>query len=162
MDFLLILIGSILIISGILGCFLPVIPGPPLAFGSLVILQFTKLHPFSIYFIFSWAFVVVAVTILDYLIPIWGTKFFGGTKNGSLGSTIGLILGLFAGPIGIIAGPFLGALFGELIGGSDSKTAFKSAIGSFAGFITGTLAKIAVVLVIAFHFFKSSSELFLN
>lgn len=159
MDLVLIVIGVALIIFGLLGCFLPVIPGPPLAFISLVLMQFTQIHPFSSNFIVLWAILVILVTALDYFIPIWGTKFFGGTKYGSWGSTIGLIVGMFAGPFGIIAGPFIGALVGELIGGSNSKTAFKSAIGSFAGFITGTFAKIIVVLIIAFYFFRSSYDL---
>lgn len=157
MDTFLIVIAVILLIVGIAGCILPFLPGPPLAYGSLLLLQFTTKKPFTEEFLIIWAIVTLAVVLADYYIPIWGTKKFGGTKSGVWGSTIGLVLGLFFfPPFGIIIGPFLGALVGELINNQDSKKAFRSAFGSFIGFIAGTVMKLGVSLVMGFYFIRAA------
>jgi uncharacterized protein len=148
-------LGGILMVVGLLGCFLPIIPGPPLSYFGLMVLQFKEQSPFSTNFLIVWAIVVVAVTALDYVVPAYGTKKFGGTKYGIWGCTIGLILGFWLGPIGIILGPFLGALIGELIGGKDSNQAFKAAFGSFVGFLVGTLLKLIVCGVMCWYFVKA-------
>jgi len=101
------------------------------------------------------------VQILDYIVPAWGTKKFGGSKYGTWGSIIGLIAGLFflpaLGPFGIITilgGPFLGALIGEKIAGRDSNTATRAAFGSFIGFLAGTFMKLVCSSVITVYYVK--------
>lgn len=148
-------LGGILMVVGLLGCFLPIIPGPPLSYIGLIVLQFKEQSPFSTKFLIIWAVVVIAVTALDYVVPAYGTKKFGGTKYGIWGCTIGLVLGFWLGPMGIILGPFLGALIGELIGGKDSNQAFKAALGSFVGFLVGTLLKLIVCGVMCWYFVKA-------
>lgn len=156
MDSILIIFGSIFLIVGIIGSIVPVIPGPPLSYLALILLQLSSYHPFTTRFLVLWGLIVIAITILDYVIPVYGTKFFGGTKKGVWGATIGMFLGIFFfPPIGIIIGPFLGALTGELIAGAESHKAFKSAFGSFLGFLTGTLMKLIVSIMIAYHFIAS-------
>ena len=148
--------GSILIISGLLGCFLPILPGPPLSYFALILLQFTSKKPFTTNELAVLAMATIIVTALDYFVPIWGTKKFGGSKYGVWGSTIGLIAGMFLfPPFGIIIGPFIGALIGELVAGKNSQFAFKSAFGSFIGFITGTFLKLITSFVITWYFFKA-------
>ena len=154
MDIALIVIGIILLIGGIVGCIVPFLPGPPLAYGSLILLQFTRFQPFSLTFLIVWAIVVFVVVLLDYYIPIWGTKRFGGTKGGTWGATIGLLLGLFLPPVGILIGPFLGAFVGELINRQNTGAAFRSAIGAFVGFLTGTLMKLIICGILTFYFVK--------
>lgn len=146
-------IGLLLLLAGIAGCFLPVLPGPPLAWLSLLILQLKEEQPFNTDFLLLWAAIVVGVTILDYFIPVWGTKKFGGTKFGVWGSAIGVVIGIFIfPPIGIIIGPFIGALIGELVSGKDAQQALRSAWGSFIGFLAGTLMKLAVSLIMGYYF----------
>lgn len=148
--------GSILIISGLLGCFLPILPGPPLSYFALILLQFTSKKPFTTNELAVLAMATIIVTALDYFVPIWGTKKFGGSKYGVWGSTIGLIAGMFLfPPFGIIIGPFIGALIGELVAGKNSQFALKSAFGSFIGFITGTFLKLITSFVITWYFFKA-------
>jgi len=149
------ILGGILMVVGLVGCFLPIIPGPPLSYMGLIALQFKEQSPFSTKFLIILAVVVVAVTALDYVVPAYGTKKFGGTKYGIWGCTIGLIVGLWMGPIGIILGPFLGALIGELMGGKSSDVAFKAAFGSFVGFLAGTLLKLIVCGVMGWYFVKA-------
>lgn len=155
MDTVLIIIGVILIIVGIAGCILPFLPGPPIVYGSLILLQFTQKQPFSTDFLVIWALVTAAVLLLDYYIPVWGTKKFGGTKGGTWGATIGLLLGIFFfPPWGMIIGPFLGAYVGELANNQDNKKALRSAVGSFIGFLAGTVMKLAISVVMAVYFFR--------
>ena len=154
MDTVLIIIGVILLVCGIIGCIVPFLPGPPLAYCSLILLQFTHFQPFSVTFLIVWAIVVSIVVLLDYYIPIWGTKRFGGTKGGTWGAAIGLLLGIFLSPAGILIGPFLGAFVGEIINRQDTSTAFRSAIGAFAGFLAGTFMKLIICGTLAFYFVK--------
>ena len=155
MDYILICFGIILLITGIFGCILPVIPGPPLNYVGLLLLHFTSKYQFSTKFLIVWAIITAVVYALDYVIPAWGTKRFGGSKAGVLGSITGLVLGLFFfPPLGIIAGPFLGAIAGELLSGKDSGTALKSGFGSFLGFLLGTLLKLIASGMMTWYFFK--------
>lgn len=155
MDLVWAVIGGILMLAGIIGCLLPLIPGPPLSFSGLLLLQLRETAPFTSKFLIIWAVIVIAITVLDYLVPIYGTKRFGGTKYGLWGCTIGLIAGFWFGPIGIIAEPFLGALLGEWLGNRNSDQALKAAIGSFVGFLVGTVIKLIASGVMTYYFIVS-------
>ncbi len=153
MDTLLIIFGILLLLAGLAGCIVPMLPGPPLAYLSLVLLQLTTKAPFDTDFLVLWAVITLAVTVLDYWVPIYGTKKLGGSRMGVRGAAIGLLIGLFFfPPLGLIIGPFAGAFIGELMAGQPSNLALKSAIGSFIGFVAGTLMKVAVCLVIGYYF----------
>lgn len=153
MDYVLIALGILFIISGILGGILPVLPGPPLSYVGLILLHLTERYQFSTNFLIVWGVITVVVYVLDYLIPIWGTKKFGGSKRGVWGSIIGLLVGMFLfPPFGIIVGPFLGAVLGELSSGKQSREAFRSGLGSFLGFMVGTLLKLIVSGMMAWYF----------
>lgn len=156
MDTFLIILGFILILGGLAGCFVPVLPGPPLSFIALILLQITDKKPFTTDLLVVLGVITFVVTLLDYLIPIWGTKKFGGSKQGVWGSTIGLIVGIFLfPPLGIIIGPFLGAFIGELLVGKKSDLALKSALGSFVGFLFGTLIKFITSGILTWYFVKA-------
>jgi len=155
MDYVLIVLGILFMISGILGCVLPILPGPPLSYLGIVFLQLTSKYQFSTRFMIIWGVITAVVYALDYIIPAWGTKKFGGSKRGVWGSIIGLVIGLFFfPPFGIIIGPFLGAIIGELSSGKDSGSALKSGFGSFLGFLTGTLLKLIASGMMTWYFFK--------
>lgn len=155
MDYVLIGLGIVFMISGILGCVLPVIPGPPLSYLGLLLLHFTEKYQFSPRFLIIWAVITGVVYALDYIIPAWGTKKFGGSKRGVWGSIIGLVIGLFFfPPFGIIIGPFVGAVVGELTVGKDSNAALKSGFGSFLGFLLGTLLKLIASGMMTWYFFR--------
>lgn len=153
MDYFLLAIAIILIIFGLLGCILPVIPGPPLSFLGILILHFTRFAEYSTRFLLILAAVAILVTILDYIVPIWGTKKFGGTKAGMWGATIGMVIGMiFLGPLGLILGPLVGAIIGESIKGANNHDAFRAGIGAFIGFLMGVGLKLATSIYITWHF----------
>ena len=138
-------------ILGIAGCLLPILPGPPLSYLGLIAIHLTSKIDFSSKFLISWGIIVILVSILDYVIPIWGTKFFGGSKYGVWGSMVGLLAGLFIPPIGIIIGPFIGAVAGEMLAG-NKQNALKAGFGSFIGFLAGTVVKMLVSLIMLYYF----------
>lgn len=153
MDIALVIIGLILMLIGILGSFLPVLPGPPVSWVGLLLLYMTKAVPDNWWFLGITLFFALLITVMDYVIPAMGTKKFGGSKAGMYGSVIGLVIGIFLPiPGGIIIGAFLGAFVGELTKNSDNKAALKAAFGSFLGFLTGTFMKFLVTVVYAVLF----------
>ena len=154
MDIFLAFIGVVFIIIGIIGSFLPVLPGPPMSWVGLLLLYLTEAVPDDWMFLSITLAIALIVFALDYIIPAIGTKKFGGTRAGMIGTTIGLIVGIIAPiPFGIIIGPFVGALLGELSNKADSNTAIKAAFGSFLGFVTGTFLKFIVAIIFAGYFF---------
>ena len=154
MDILLLILSIILLITGIVGSILPVLPGPPLAFAALIVLHFTKYAHFNTALLVTLGLITMIITVLDYFIPAWSTKKFGGSGYGSRGAIAGMIVGLLFGPIGLIIGPFIGAYLGELLGGQNSQFALKSAIGSFIGFLLGTGLKLIFSLIILYYWVK--------
>ncbi|MDD4217759.1 MAG: DUF456 domain-containing protein [Bacteroidales bacterium] len=171
MDIALIIIGFIFILAGIVGCILPIIPGPPLSFVGLLLLHFTAPVDLTTFTLILTASLAIVATVLDYIVPVWGTKKAGGSKWGTRGSGIGLIIGLFFAPTGIFVGPFIGALLGELLyhhsknkdSIKDSEKfgkSLKAALGSFVGLMFGVVLKLAVSCFIAFLFVKEVIESF--
>jgi uncharacterized protein YqgC (DUF456 family) len=147
MDIILLVAGIIALLVGLAGSVLP-IPGPPLSFGGLLLLHYSRFATFSTTLLITLGLITVVITVMDYYIPIWGTKKFGGTRYGAIGATIGLLAGFFVIPgLGIFLGTFLGALLGELVGGTSFKPALRSAFGSFVGFLTGIVFKVILCLV---------------
>lgn len=148
-----IILGGICILAGIAGCILPGLPGPPISYAGLIILQLTSKKPFTTDLLVIYGGLTVLVTVLEYIIPVYGAKKFHGSKFGIYGSAIGLIIGLFImPPFGIIIGTFIGAFAGELAGGRNIGGALTASIGSLIGFITGTLIKLVLSFAMAYHF----------
>lgn len=148
MDIVLLIIAALFMLLGIIGSFLPVLPGPIMGWIGLLIIHFTDAIPMNTTFLAVTFIIAAAILILDYIIPAIGTKRFGGSKYGIIGTTIGLVVGLVSPiPGGIIIGPFVGALVGELINKNDTKTAIKAAFGSFIGFLTSTFLKFIVAVI---------------
>jgi uncharacterized protein len=162
MDIFLLVIAIILLILGFIGCLLPVLPGPPLSYIALLLIHFTRFANVETSTLLFIALLTLVVQVLDFIVPVWGTKKFGGSKYGAWGSMLGLIAGLFflpaMGPFGIITilgGPFVGALVGERIAGKGKDAAMRAAFGSFIGFLAGTFMKIVCSGIITFYFVRA-------
>ena len=157
MDILLTVIGLFFMLVGILGSFLPVLPGPPLSWLGLLLLYLTSAVETNWTFLTITLLIALLVVVLDYAIPVWGTKKFGGSKKGMIGTTVGLLVAIFfpfLGFIGIIVWPFVGAIVGEMLNKSETDKAIKAAFGSFLGFLTGTFIKFLVAIVYLGFFIK--------
>ncbi|MGB6084041.1 DUF456 domain-containing protein [Moheibacter sp.] len=122
---------------GVAGSILPVLPGAPLAFGSLLLARIFNFSELSWWVIGLFGVLTIIGIILDYTVPIATTKKMGGSKYGIWGLIIGFIIGLLFSPFGFISiliAPFLGALIGELIyDRHNHKRAVKAATGSLVG-----------------------------
>jgi uncharacterized protein len=153
-DYILLILGIVLMILGIIGCLVPVLPGPPFSYLGLILLHLTRFGHFTYPTLIIFGLVAVVVTIMDYIVPVWGTKRFGGSKYGIRGATVGLIIGFFLGPLGLILGTLIGAFVGEMIFKDDISYAFKAGLGSLLSFLTGIGLKLATSLVMTFYFIR--------
>lgn len=160
MSWLFIVLAVVLAIVGVVGAIVPGIAGPPFSFLGLLMVSFVDGIDYSTNFLVVMGIVGAIIFVLDYVVPVWGTKTLGGTKAGTRGSTIGLILGLLITvvfPIGFIAvllGPFIGAYIGEKTNGTDDHLAWRSAFGSFVGFLTGTFLKVVYAAICIYYIIK--------
>ncbi len=153
MDIFLAILAGVLLLLGFIGTFLPVLPGPILAWAGLLAAHFSSYSEIKIWILVAAGILTAFVSIMDNIFPSMLTKKSGGSKAGVLGSTIGLFAGFFLGPVFVILGPFLGAFIGEMIhDSSDAKKAFKAAWGAFKGFLLGTGVKMISVLIFIWIF----------
>ena len=144
MDILLMVFAFLLLVASIVGCVLPVLPGPPLAYAGILLLHLTDKVHFTTQQLIVWLVVVVVLQVVDYITPLLGSKYSGGTSFGNRGCIAGTILGMFFMPWGLIIGPFVGAIAGEMMGGQDLAQAIRAGIGTLLGYLFGTLMKVVV------------------
>lgn len=144
MDILLIVFAFLLLVAGIAGCILPMLPGVPLAYAGMLLLHLTDKIHFTTHQLIIWLIVVIVLQVVDYITPLLGSKYSGGTSFGNRGCMAGTLLGMFFMPWGVIVGPFIGAVAGEMLGGQDLSHAIRAGIGTLLGFLVGTLLKVIV------------------
>jgi uncharacterized protein YqgC (DUF456 family) len=157
MDIFLIVLALFFVILGVIGSFLPILPGPITSWFGFLLLYFSEKIDFSLSLLIITFAIALIIWILDFFIPAIGTKKFGGSKYGVIGTTIGLIIGVISPiPFGILIGPFLGALVGELMNNSKGEKAFKAAFGSFLGFLASSFLKLIVSLIYLGIFIKKA------
>jgi uncharacterized protein YqgC (DUF456 family) len=176
MEIVLLIGAFVLLLAGLVGSIVPALPGPPLGYAGLLLLQWSGHGGFGLTFLLVWAAIIVAVTIMDNILPALLTKKFGGSRMAVIGSVLGLVIGIiFFAPIGLIIGPFLGALVGELLhnqyrikrdeaddesddGDSHSARNIKAltvALGALLAFIAGTGAKLIVCTFMIYYAIKA-------
>lgn len=152
----LIIIGFLLAVAGMVGCILPIIPGPLLSFSALILLSWIKnWQIFSQTFLIVMGILTVLLTLFDYIAPGLGAKKYGASKRGIWGSAIGMIVGIFfIPPWGMIAGAFIGALVGELASGKSGRKALRAGWGILIGNVFGIGLKLAFTAVVLFFYVK--------
>lgn len=159
---LIVLVSIILLILGIIGTFLPVLPGLLLSLAGLLIYKFGTDSPISMVYIWIFVALTILSAILNYVIPARTNRKYGGTRWGSIGSVIGTFAGMFFIPIpfGFLIGMFLGVFIAELLhDANDKKKAWNSTKGAMIGFLYGTgfnfIVGLAMFLVVIIDIFKN-------
>ena len=150
------LVTAGLLVVGLVGCVLPVLPGHVLillaAVGHRLMLgaDGSGLH--------WWSFLVLAVLmagsqVFEWLSGAAGAKWFGGSRWGVLGALLGGLVGMFFLPLGLLLGPLAGAVAGEmLVARKEARPAMVAGVGSVAGTLAGMVVKVAVGLVMIVWF----------
>jgi uncharacterized protein len=150
---LIILTGLVLNGLGIMGCILPVLPGPLLSWLSLLLFFLLPDHAIGWGALGVTFGLMALVTAIDLIVPVMGAKRFGASRQGMIGGAIGIVVGLFLfPPIGIILGPLVGTILGDLIAGGTIVAAVNSGVGSLIGFLVGTSVKLAYCIGIVIYF----------
>ena len=149
-------IGWVLIAIGTIGCFLPVLPGPPIAYAALFLALARGDHSSPGVSAFVVAGLVTAVAlVLDWIVPALGARKFNCSRVGILGCFIGTIIGLFFLPLGVVAGPFIGAFAGEMASGKPFGLSLKGAFGALFGYVLGVLLKVVCCGFLAYQFWMA-------
>lgn len=152
METLLIISAIVCGIIGIIGSVVPILPGPALSFVGLLCAYLSDGSSITTGMLWIWGVITAVVSIMDYVLPGYFSKVFGGSKAGITGATLGVFAGLFMGPIGIILGPFAGAVLGEML--NQHRTldeAVKVGFGSLLSFIVGTGLKLVVAGMMMYY-----------
>jgi uncharacterized protein YqgC (DUF456 family) len=156
MDLFLLIISILFVLAGFAGCFLPILPGPPLALVSLVLIKFTHYGgDIAWFWIVIFTVLVLTSTILEYFIQVLSVKKSGASRVGVIGAALGVVVGFFFMPFGIILCPLLGAFIGEMIAMSSVKKSLKSALATFCGFLLGVGIKFIICIWIFVYFIIS-------
>ncbi len=160
MDAIISILAILAGIVGIAGSILPGLPGTPVGWVGMLVLYIWGTgtnaagDPMSLKTLIIWGVVVAIVSVIDYVVPMYFTKATGGSKHAERGAMAGMIAGIILTPIGMILGSFIGAFLAELYWGKKpAGQAFKAAVGSFLGFITGTGLKTIVAVLILWKIF---------
>lgn len=148
-------------VVGIIGAVVPIIPGTILSYAGLVLAFCTEHSSISEGALWLWGAISLIVIILDYILPGYFSKVFGGSKAGIMGATIGVLIGaVVMGPIGIVMGPFVGAVVGEMI--NERRPLDKALIvgfGSLLSFFVGTGIKLIAAGWMMYYIWKDLFEL---
>lgn len=154
MDVLIVIIAALLLITGIAGSVLPVLPGLPVSWLGLVLLKFTENFSDNI----SWEKIIWAgvltliVSLIDSFLPVMATRKYGGGKLVTIGASLGLVLGFMMGFVGVFIGPFIGAFVGGMLEGQKFNLSFRQALATFAGFFAGIVLKLVCGGILAIIF----------
>lgn len=149
-------IASVMFLMGIIGTFLPVLPGAAMVFAGTIVYGFMVGFQGGLDFTFylGQGIAVLIVFLIDYFAGMWGARKFGGSGVAVLGSLMGLLVGILVfGPFGIIIGPFAGAFASEYFKQKDPEAALKVGLGTFVGFLGGTAVKLIIEFAMIIWFF---------
>jgi len=145
LDILLWVVSLTLILLGLAGTLLPLLPGIPLLFLGMLLGAW--IDDFSR--VGGWSLMILAVLgavawLLDYLASVWGVKKSGASGLAMVGAGLGALVGIFAGLPGLILGPILGALAGEYYASRSHGSAARAGFAAGLGFILAAVIKLAV------------------
>lgn len=155
MEYFFIIAGTLMIVTGLIGCIVPVIPSVTIAYAGLWLVHLSERAEFSPAFLIITGILTAFSFALDFILQAANTKFTGGSKRAFAGTLIGMIAGIiFFPPLGMIAGAFLGALIAELSSGKKLGDSLRVSAGSFAAFVAGIIYNVSLCGVMLYYTVK--------
>jgi len=154
LEVIVIMIGAILILLGMVGSVLPILPGTPLRSIGIFLFALTRdfSPPLTPTLIIIMLAITIAVTVVDYFLPLIGAKKYGASRWGIYGSIAGMIIGAFFSPFGMLLGAFIGAVLVEWMVSRKEKQALRAGWGIFIGSLLGTILKLGASGIMAYYF----------
>ena len=147
MEWVWLILSWLILVVAMVGCLLPIIPGPPIAYGAVLLMDWAGGWTYGLKAHALILLAIVAVTILDFVVPTAGAKRFGASKTGTRMSIVGMLIGLiWFPPFGLLLGAGIGAFAGELLDGKREREALKAAWGVLIGTVAGIVLKMMVVV----------------
>ncbi len=146
-------IAILLMLIGLAGCLLPILPGTPILLAAAVVhrLYFGDTGP-SLLVLGIMTLLTILSLIFDQLASMFGAKRMGATWKGVTGAVVGGLIGLFFSLPGILLGPFIGATVFELFGDREFRDALRAGVGATLGLLLGAVGKVAVSMVMILMF----------
>lgn len=145
-----------LILAGLAGTVLPVLPGTVLVWGGVVLgawiddftrVGVTTLVVVTVLAVLAWG--------LDYVAGLMGAKKAGASKLALLGAAAGTVVGLFMGLVGVLFMPLVGAAAGEYLARKDQTRAVKVGVATWVGIMVGLIAKVVLAFIMVGIFLAS-------
>lgn len=138
-------LAVLLVIVGLAGTILPILPGVPIILLGLVLMAWLDGFERVGWWTLMWLTLLTAVSLLvDFVATAEGARRFGAGRYAIVGATLGLLVGLFFGIIGILLGPFVGAVLGHLVGKANLDASLRAGVGASIGVMVGTIAGAAI------------------
>ncbi len=161
-DILAAVLGTVVVVGGLIGCIIPVLPGPPVAYVALLLVSWAGgWNVYAVWLLIVTAVAAVGAAMLDSILPIVTSRRSGAGKAGIWGSVLGMLVGtIFFPPFGTVIGAFLGALAGEMLVMGEGRNPMKAALGVFTGTMLATVIKLSVSGVIAVLFVRGLLQIF--
>jgi hypothetical protein len=152
-----IVMGSILMLLGLAGSILPILPGPPLSFIGLFLLALLRHFspPLTPTLVILLAIVTILVIATDYILPWLGAKRYGASKWGVWGSVLGMAIGIFWSPFAMLAGAFIGAVLAEWLVGKKEGEALKAGWGVVMGTLFATVLRLGVSGMMTYYYVRA-------
>lgn len=146
-DTLLYVIAALLMVAGLVGAVVPLLPGIPLIFGGIWLLAgVDHYRHLGLGWLLSIGLVGAVGLSMDLLAGALGAKRLGASPRAVWGALAGTVIGMFFGLPGLLLGPFVGAVLGELASGNSVLRSAHVGVGTWIGFICGTLIKLVASL----------------
>lgn len=140
-----------LLLVGLLGTVIPLVPGTILIFCGAAV-NFLALGSVGWPTLLVMGALMILSQVVDFVSGAAGAKWFGASRWGAIGGIVGAVVGIFFGIVGLLVGPLLGALLGELLAGKGLLPAGKSSWGTFLGTTVGLVAKLVIGLIMVIWF----------
>ena len=148
MDIVWPVVGWVVIVIGLAGVILPMLPGaPPIFIGITIIAwsgDFRRVSEFTVAFV---GLLAVLSWSIDYLAASLGVKRVGASSLAVLGAVVGTVLGLFAGLVGVLLGPIVGATIGEWLARRDGGLATRAGFAAGVSFLLGIVARVGIAFM---------------